>query len=653
MTHITKKKILLADNVPTALETRASFLASKGYEVVPAGSPAEVESRLDEEHVHLAVLDIRLVNDDDDDDFSGIWIAQDPAYAPLPFIMLTAFPTAAGAKMALKKHLGHVPAVDYLAKADGLGALLKAVEDAFSEHVHLRWDLQINFNPASLLTMLAIATHIHPDDASRILLNRTEELQDLLRRIFYDCETLHIERLLWQRPGLLALATTALRDGRAPENLALVVGDREAARQEGRRFNDYTPGPRSGCTTSLKGNTIESLHFGANLYQLSGATPDRLFTLEEKFNREPWGTFKPILESVLETSLAAWNEQREAPAGAGTLDELYRQETLAGVENWEALLEERLQIIQRRASALDGHIERRAGQLGLWLGDRPLQLPNPLAAMKQGFALDLPAARVHAPGDLRGDTILVQEAGRAWLTYFSGAGLKPYLWNYQSLEAAMRYDWIGPDRLSQVVTLEEALVGNKFHAFSAPDYSLIDAELQPLVRAVQAVRRAAERLRGFREQAYHLGLFYLAMGRILSWQAGPGVTDQEMARLVHCLVSAALLARKLQESTADPPAKPSLQIEPQARRVYINSIERPVSGNGFEILMYLYQRRPGVVTHDEIFQQVYGFQPDSTSRNTVRKAVQRLRGDIEPDPENPIFILTVQGKGYRLDLKDR
>ena len=76
-----KAKILIADNDKFALDTCESYLRSKGYDVHSALSPSRVTEILDEENIHLAVLDIRLIDDTQEDDFSGIWIAQQPDYA--------------------------------------------------------------------------------------------------------------------------------------------------------------------------------------------------------------------------------------------------------------------------------------------------------------------------------------------------------------------------------------------------------------------------------------------------------------------------------------------------------------------------------------------------------------------------------------------
>lgn len=642
-------KILLADNLPTALATRSAFLTSKGFQVFGASSPEEVDRILETEHVHLAVLDIRLMEDDDEKDLSGIWIAQRPEYAPLTFIMLTGFPTVESIKLALRKHLGRVPAFDYLSKREGLEALQEAIEAAFTEQVCINWELQIDIREDRILNLLSLVSHIYPNTPNGIILNRAMEFEDLLRQMFFDYQALRIERLVWQRDSLIAFQVIAFSKEKAPEAFLMVAGERQAAVREAQNHKMFHPGLAAGFATSLKANR-ESLHFGVNLYHLAGMTPEYVSTLEEKYSQESWGAFRDILENVLENALSPWNERREIPESAVTLDDLFRREILPPSGGWEAALEERLQVIQRRCSALDGFFVREHGTLNLWLGDRQIQLVDPLLALEEGFPLRLAVARVHSPGDLRGDNILCQGGNRLWVTDFTAAGLKPYLWNFQSLEAAFRYDWTKVETLGQILLMEEALTGNKFHGFSTPDYALIDAELHLPVRAIQTTRRYAQQMNGFREPAYHLGMFYLALDRILRWQPDLPLTDPELSRLTHCLLSAAVIAMKLRSWTTPAPHKPKLRIDLDRRQVFVNEIERQVIGDGLEILLLLYKKRPGIVSFEEIIQEVYGYKPDDNSRGVVRQAVTRLRAKIEPNKKEPVFILTVPGLGYRLNL---
>jgi two-component system, OmpR family, alkaline phosphatase synthesis response regulator PhoP len=68
-----------------------------------------------------------------------------------------------------------------------------------------------------------------------------------------------------------------------------------------------------------------------------------------------------------------------------------------------------------------------------------------------------------------------------------------------------------------------------------------------------------------------------------------------------------------------------------------------------EVLRYMGARAGRVVTRDELLRNVWGYQNIPLTRS-VDNLVARLRWKIEPDPDNPRYIHTVYGDGYRLTL---
>lgn len=123
-------KILMADNDPDFLETRREFLEKEGYEVVTASSPFEAQERLQQEDIALAVIDIRLLNDDDEKDVSGLDLAKNIGRS-LPVLILTGYPAVEYVRQALRLQVNGVPvAHDFIAKGDGPQALLTAVRKA-------------------------------------------------------------------------------------------------------------------------------------------------------------------------------------------------------------------------------------------------------------------------------------------------------------------------------------------------------------------------------------------------------------------------------------------------------------------------------------------------------------------------------------------
>ena len=71
-----------------------------------------------------------------------------------------------------------------------------------------------------------------------------------------------------------------------------------------------------------------------------------------------------------------------------------------------------------------------------------------------------------------------------------------------------------------------------------------------------------------------------------------------------------------------------------------------------ELVRLLWQKKGDVCTHEEIRAALWRDEGHGGSRN-VYIVVQRARDVIEPDPDDPTYILNVWGRGYRLHLPNQ
>jgi DNA-binding NtrC family response regulator len=140
-----KPTILFADNDPDFLKTRTDFLEQEGYQVVPATDPTEARRLLERGGVDLAILDIRLRDDDDDKDTSGLTLAKEVART-IPKVILTNFPSVDAVREALKPQLsGLSPAVDFVGKQEGPEVMIASVKRSIAVHVK-KQPRQVVFN---------------------------------------------------------------------------------------------------------------------------------------------------------------------------------------------------------------------------------------------------------------------------------------------------------------------------------------------------------------------------------------------------------------------------------------------------------------------------------------------------------------------------
>jgi DNA-binding response OmpR family regulator len=67
----------------------------------------------------------------------------------------------------------------------------------------------------------------------------------------------------------------------------------------------------------------------------------------------------------------------------------------------------------------------------------------------------------------------------------------------------------------------------------------------------------------------------------------------------------------------------------------------------FEVLEKLVINRGQVVTRERLYEQF--FRDTEDPANALNRCISELRKELEPDPRNPQYILTIRGVGYRFE----
>ena len=91
-----------------------------------------------------------------------------------------------------------------------------------------------------------------------------------------------------------------------------------------------------------------------------------------------------------------------------------------------------------------------------------------------------------------------------------------------------------------------------------------------------------------------------------------------------------------------------LVLDEERRTVSVNDEFVTLTPTEFNILKTLMQRPEAVFSRSELVEQALGYDYESLER-TLDNHVRNLRKKIEPDPNNPLYIKTVYGIGYRLE----
>jgi len=122
--------VFIADNAIHLLRNYQEQLETNGYLVHTAQSPEEARQKLESTlQIDVSVIDIRLRDDSDEKDLSGLEIAR--LRPDIPKIILTAYPNYQTTRMALNRKLPI--AYEYLAKQEGLQRFVETISWVLEE----------------------------------------------------------------------------------------------------------------------------------------------------------------------------------------------------------------------------------------------------------------------------------------------------------------------------------------------------------------------------------------------------------------------------------------------------------------------------------------------------------------------------------------
>jgi DNA-binding response OmpR family regulator len=654
-----KATILFADNDPDFLQTRGEFLEQEDYRVIPAADPTEARRLLEQGRIDLAILDIRLQNDDDEKDTSGLTLAKAPLYRLVPKIILTNFPTYQAVREALGPALdGLPPAVAFLGKREGPEAMIRAVEQAIEKYVCINRDLEIHRNAQERLSFLYLADLLQPRLPNEIVARRADELEDLFRRLFYDYRQLRIARLFWHRSERFCLSVLARSASGAINARVVVCGEREQLEQEIERIQELAPETLQGIRLD---NTSETMHFGVVAYALPDADLETVRPLRALFQDGKERPLKTAFNHLLKETLPAWHQRGQIVEEHDLMTLYRRQVGLEGNGLPRSEVERRVDSLVQRARSLGAvEMERSKNSLIFRFPNQPaLVCPDPVAAAYdrlERYGSATPCCI--SPGRLGADNILVDGFQRTWLTHFAHAGPVPKWWDFVCLEALVRFDLSQAPDLLAWLEFEECLI----QAAQLHDRLLaqdVISDLKTSVVLIEQIRRQASSETGPDLLPYEAGLLVWVVGAMASYEPEGLYTREERMNGAHLLLAAALLAQRitqpLQVTDEPAPAPGPLRLDADEVQVWRGEQRIPDLGEQELALFHcLYEQAGQVVSRQMLMEQAFGKgYVLSDPEGSLTALVRRLRIKIEPDPDHPRYLFTSRGQGYWLKLVDK
>jgi DNA-binding response OmpR family regulator len=617
--------ILLADNDELFIRGPLRTLTDRGWKVTTAASLDEASEALQNGWFHVAILDLRLKDDADNHDRSGLDLATQPRFSPVPKIIYTTFVDGA----QKEAHALAEPLL-LVSKQEPRSKLVEAVQTALNR-TQTNWNARVVFSPATGLNFQDLAHTISATETA----NSETEAMDLLRRLFYnEPSRVTVERVLWSNGRRLALEISTPAPVAGREFYIVVLGSREAIEAEVALVRKVGPKAQGGNSTYLNHSALTT-HFGAIAYAIYTPKADVVTNLHAAYKapRE----FQAAVRGLFDTTLPPWHRE-DSSLQEEPLSELYRWRLLGNVS-------------MDKLRGIVGGLARESGRVKfpLRLEGGRLYLPGESAAVCGD-----PLARLIAwpdaieswvtasPGRLTGENVLVDQSGRAWCTDFAQAGAAPVLANHVAVEAMIRFDWVECAEMRELLEVERRLTGT--NDFRQVDSAAVDREGRTALQAIREVRQLAALMPNFDVNSYQAGIYYEAISRVAKFDPGEPLTLKELRTLLHALVAAALIVRPDRGA-----ASPGVEIDGTNRVVRVNGRAVPLPKLQFNLLLFLHSRKPNLCRYEQIFQEVYQetYRHDASVRSQnvkLSKAIASLCNAIGED-----WIENVRGAGYRFN----
>jgi len=657
-------KILFVDNDSDFLNTRAAYLKAAGHNVLKASNPAEAEALLRNTHLHLALIDVRLIDDDDQRDTSGLVLAENPEFRMIPKIILTGYPRLEGAQRALVPGPdGIAHTVNYVLKEAGPEAMVDAVETAIATYVRVNPELCLHADAGAglslpyLVDQVVNGAEVSTTNALPSLEDQADEMRDLLGSLFIEQTQITLQRRFWRRNGRVALGIIAYGKNGKEQQYIVTLGQRAQIQEEATRYLELSP-QAVGSGAQANPQCAETTHFAANAYALVGGRIEDCTTFGAFYRENGARQIQVIIEGLVKTTLAPWHAQQRVIGSNVSLVRLLCDCLSTSATDIVQQLEGQIRALGRET------LEQGLG--GFDLLDREMRAilpkrspevyPNPIACLNEGGPVidDIAVQYGTTITALTGETILVDGENRTWITDFAELDSGPLLGDYAALETAVKYGLTDLVEWNERLEMEKALFGVS-RLNERIDAGAMPQSLEKTVATVRRIRQLAATACGNDIRPYYAVLFAHTARLLLGYEKEVRHTRRELATLLHACLSLGLICQHLpaagQRETRI--VEPGIHIDESDHSVKIDDAFVALTPTEYALLHYLWQHPGQLCSRSALIKAVYGKAGDETDHGRLNMLVTRLRNKIEVDPENPRFLFTRRGEGYLLYPKGK
>jgi len=436
------RRILLVEDLERFFTPIMRWLREEGYKVTLARSYDEALQALDVNHYHLAIVDIRL-EDADEENEAGMRLLRDIEDRQLndimPCIVLTAYENVNNILVATQERR----VARYIQKRGGYRTeLLKAIRELFKESIKINFELAYDGNSDELIHQ--IAHDINWSMGAKPQLDVLKpQVRDLLGKLFVKARRLYMSKL---QPGLTGAAVVRIQPtwehGLGPSYVAK-IGRRDKVSTEHGNYEEYVK-PYLPPNTIAQVAVAYTQYIGALLYTFAENDLGPLEEFDDFYERSQPQVIAASLRNLFQYTCRYWYDSRQRVIE--DLPRLY----------YRAFQLDEKKLVGRIQTVLP---QFNPAQATFQFNRIPLVATNPIAWLAMhADECALPVYHSITHGDLTGRNVMVDEAGKCWLIDFYRTYDSHILRDFVILETDIKYRLLPKPNLEDFIRLEETLL---------------------------------------------------------------------------------------------------------------------------------------------------------------------------------------------------
>lgn len=520
-------KILIVDDLPDVRSTASGILRDAGYFTRAAASRQEALNVLENERFHIAILDVRL-DESDEDNRDGMELMRqiNHCYPSVAVIIMTGYADAQIVRQSLEPVNGKQPAYCVVFKEE-MSLLPEKARNAFQDALHLNLNLTIE-DPQNCIEQLA--KHI------RFLNGKTLPAEDIALQIreifctlFRECEKINLGHMQQGFSGAAVFQVTPTYPVKGEGQAVVVkIGNRQEINAEIGNYEKYVKGIVGGHRIPEALRSAQTQDLGGILYSfigLGGETEN----FAGYYQRNWLNDLLPVLDNLYRETLFPLKDKTGRVKENCDLRAFYMQHL--------HLTEEKLQRIADGIREGQAIFTERAD--GAWQFGTE-RLPDPLRyARGASFRADGFFTTIH--GDLNGQNILLDPNRATWLIDFLTTTDDGHLLqDYAALETDLRFRLTPKSGVHLDALLQWERGCFEDNLLAAPNLPAIydHPGLLKAHRIMIHIRTLAAQTTAYSERAYLIALFFNSL-RAATYKEASDLTRN------HALYCAAKIANRL------------------------------------------------------------------------------------------------------------